>query len=145
MYTNTPNLTRRAPSPPPPRRTGNHPTLRHIATQGCARLCTNATKSADAITKIGTPFKTLNYLDFCERVRPMALIWDRFRIKVIRSAPVLSIALQKHAGHFTTFGHMAPRACEKCECLSRIGNRSVHVPVLLLRKTQSYPRTPIQS
>ena len=50
----------------------------------------------------------------------MALIWDRFRIKVIGRAPVLSIALQKHAGQFTTFGHMAPRACVKCYILSRI-------------------------
>ena len=50
----------------------------------------------------------------------MALIWDRFSEKVIGRAPVLSIALQKHAGQFTTFGHMAPRACVKCELLSRI-------------------------
>ena len=50
----------------------------------------------------------------------MALIWGRFRIKVIGRAPVLPIALQKVAGHFTTFGHMAPRACVKCELLSRI-------------------------
>ena len=50
----------------------------------------------------------------------MALIWDRFRIKVIGRAPVLGIALQKHAEHFTTFGHMAPPACVKYELLSRI-------------------------
>ena len=50
----------------------------------------------------------------------MALIWDRFRIKVIGRAPVLGIALQKVTGHFTTFGHMAPPACVKCELLSRI-------------------------
>ena len=46
VHTVAPNLTRRAPSPPPPRSTGNHPTLRHIAARGCARLCKNATKSA---------------------------------------------------------------------------------------------------
>ena len=50
----------------------------------------------------------------------MALIWDRFRIKVIGRAPVLGIALQKVTGHFTTFGHMAPPACVKCQVLSRI-------------------------
>ena len=50
----------------------------------------------------------------------MPLIWDRFSEKVIGRAPVLGIALQKHAGQFTTFGHMAPRACVKCYILSRI-------------------------
>ena len=86
------------------------PKITPHVTQGCAQLCTNATKKT---FKIGTPFSIV-HLYFCERVRPMALIWDRFRIKVIGRAPVLGIALQKHAGHFTTFGHMAPQACVKC-------------------------------
>ena len=61
---------------------GNHPTLKRIARQGCAWSCKNATKSAKESTKIGTPFCSA-YLDCCERVRPVALIWDRFSEKVI--------------------------------------------------------------
>ena len=115
---------------------GNHSTSN-------SGLCTIMHKCNKKTSKIGTPFYKV-HLDFCERVRPMPLIWDRFRIKVIWSAPLPPIALQKVTGHFTTFGHMAARACEKCECLSRIWNHSEHAPLLLLRKTQSYPRTPIQ-